>query len=399
MTSSHSNVSRLEQLIQRYLLPLIALAYLLSAIWPELGIWLRTHQLLGYGKSPLGEITSVHLLLAGLLFNTGLAVPLKELIWLGRHPKMVLLGLSIRLTACGLIMLLLLAGGSLLTGLFWDAVLLGLILVMVMPVANSSAGWSHHSDANVGLSISLILVSVILSPLLVPGLLQLAGKLAQENASISYSSLANNYAGSFVMLWVILPALTGIICRAAFLKERYDRFKAAIKAATCLCLLLLNYANGAVSLPQILHQGAGFVVGVAALCAILLCVLLFLAAWIVSRLCRLSRRDQLAVMYSTAMSNTGVALVLATSVLPHHTTTHVVIILYTLIQHIIAGIVDEIRIHSACSRECGGEEEISSTITNQPISKSSKSFPERPTTQTGSQAAVTREDSVASKGS
>ncbi len=383
-------------MIQRYLLPLIALAYLLSAIQPELGIWLRTHQLLGYGKSPLGEITSVHLLLAGLLLNTGLAVPLKELIWLGRHPKMVLLGLSIRLTACGLIMLLLLAGGSLLTGLFWNAMLLGLILVMVMPVANSSAGWSHHSDANVGLSISLILVSVILSPLLVPGLLQLAGNLTQENASISYSSLAESYAGSFVMLWVILPAIAGIICRAAFLQDRYFRYKAVIKAATCLCLLLLNYANGAVSLPQIFHHGAGFVVGVAALCTILLCISLFLAAWMVSRLCRLSQRDQLAVMYSTAMSNTGVALVLATSVLPHHTTTHITIIFYTLIQHIIAGIVDELSIHSACSLECGREEDISSTITSQPISKS---FPERPTTQTGSQAAVTRENSVVSKGS
>ena len=389
MTSSRSNVSWPEQLIQRYLLPLIALAYLLSAYWPDLGIWLRNYPLLGHGKTSLVEVTAVHLLLAGLLFNTGLAVPLKELIWLGRHPKLVLVGLSIRLTACGLIMLILLAGGSVFSGLFWDTLLLGLILVMVMPVANSSAGWSHHSDANVGLSISLILVSVMLSPFMVPGLLELAGKIAPENASISYGALAENYAGSFVMLWVILPAALGIICRTLLLKNNYVRWKVVIKGATCFCLLLLNYANGAVSLPEVLRNGAGGVVGIAAICVILLCCLLFAAAWGVSQLCKLSRRDQLAVMYSTAMSNTGVALVLATSVLPHHTTTHLTIILYTLIQHIIAGVVDELWLQSVPISVSESVEECSSTITIQPVSKS---LPERPTTQTGSQATVIREE-------
>ncbi len=385
MTRSRSNISWLEQLIQRYLLPLIALAYLLSAYWPDLGIWLRNYPLLGYGRSPFGEVTAVHLLLAGLLFNTGLAVPVKELIWLGRHPKLVLVGLSIRLTACGLIMLILLGGGSLFSGLFWDTLLLGLILVMVMPVANSSAGWSHHSDANVGLSISLILVSVMLSPFMVPGLLELAGKITQDNASISYTALARSYAGSFVMLWVILPAAMGIICRTLLLKERYANWKVVIKGATCFCLLLLNYANGAVSLPEVLNSSAGEIVGVAAICAALLCCLLFVAAWGVSRLCKLSRRDQLAVMYSTAMSNTGVALVLVTTVLPHHTTTHLTVILYTLLQHIIAGVVDELWLQSVTVSIGDPVEESSSTITIHPVSKSS---PERPTTQTGSHATV-----------
>ena len=342
MTNSHTNASWPERLLQRYLLPLIAFVYVLSAFWPDSGIWLRNYPLLGSEETPLGEVTTVHILLAGLLFNTGLAVQLKELLWLVRHPKLVLLGLSIRLTACGLILLLVLAGGVFFQGLLWHTLLLGLILIIVMPVANSSAGWTHHSDANVALSISLILVTVFLSPLMVPGLLQLAGRIAQENASISYETLAGSYTGSFVVMWVMLPAAMGIACRTLFLKSRYVQWKLGIKAATCFCLLLLNYANGAVSLPEVVQSGAGKVVGIVAISTIILCSMLFVAAWGVSRLCRLSREDQLAVMYSTAMSNTGVALVLVTTVLPHHTTTHLVVILYTLTQHIIAGIVDEV---------------------------------------------------------
>lgn len=392
MTNSSRNSTWLEQLIQRYLLPLIALVYLLSAFWPQPGIWLRNSPLLGHGETPLGNVSAVHFLLAGLLFNTGLAVALKELVWLLRHPKLVILGLSIRLTACGMIMLIVLVSQSLFQGLLWDSLLLGLILVMVMPVANSSAGWSHHSDANVGLSISLILASVLLSPLMVPGLLQLAGNITQENASISYETLSGSYAGSFVMMWVIIPAAMGVAWRTLFLKEGYARWKPAIKGATCFCLLLLNYSNGAVSLPEVVKSGAGSLVAIAAISSVVLCSLLFLAAWAVSRLCKLSRSDQLAVMYSTGMSNTGVALVLVTSVLPHHTTTHLVVILYTLTQHIIAGIVDEISIHSKPREESG--QEISSTMTSQPVSKTSS---ERPTTQTGSQAAIKRFESVASK--
>jgi len=276
--------------------------------------------------------------------------------------------------------------------LLWETLLLGLILVVVMPVANSSAGWSHHSDANVGLSISLILASVLLSPLMVPGLLQLAGRIAPENASISYLSLAGGYAGSFVMMWVILPAAMGVVCRTLFLQQRYDRWKLAIKTATCFCLLLLNYTNGAVSLPEVVKTGAGSIVGISAIFTVVLCGLLFFSAWFVSSLCRLSRRDQLAVMYSTGMSNTGVALVLVTSVLPHHTTAHLVVILYTLTQHVLAGIVDELFVYSASGID--SVEDASSTITSQPVSKTSS---DRPTTQTGSQAAVNRRESLVSK--
>ncbi|MCA8989578.1 MAG: hypothetical protein KDA78_18165, partial [Planctomycetaceae bacterium] len=249
MSQSAPQRDWLEQLLQRYLLPGLAVMYLLAAFLPQLGVWLRSTPVWGTETLGLGKVTMVNLLLAGLLFNTGLSVPLKELFCLTRHPKLVSLALAIRVTSCGLIILMALLLGWFLHGNVWNELQLGLILVAVMPVANSSAGWSHHSDANVGLSMWLILISVLLSPLLVPGLLEISAPLTAAGFRAGYSQLARGYAGSFVMTWVIIPAVLGVIFRSLFLKNSYPQWKSRIKLLTSLFLLLLNYANGAVSLP------------------------------------------------------------------------------------------------------------------------------------------------------
>ncbi len=380
------------------------MAYIVAALWPEGGYWLRSHDLFGSESIGLGSATGVNLLLAALLFNTGLAVPLGELMQLTRSPRLILLGLSIRITTCALILLLALSAGILFHGQLWDQILLGFILVTIMPVANSSAGWSHHSEANVGLSMWLILISVLLSPWLIPGLLQLASRLTPEEMESSYLVLAQGYAGSFVMTWVVIPAILGMLCRSLFLQTRYQTLKAWIKLTTFVCLVLLNYANGSVSLPEVLRRGHGLMITFTLLSAVVLCGLLFAATWGVGRLCQLSMKDRLSVMYSSAMSNTGVALVLVTTLLPLNQALHLVVIFYTLMQHIGAGVVDQLDYCWRRSQISPQEQESavnhstsdSSTITIQPVSNTSSG---RPTTQTGSQAAIIKPAESSSSGS
>ena len=388
----------MERAIQRYLLPGIAMSYLLAALWPAGGLWLRSFDFLGGQEIGLGSATPVNLLLALLLFNTGLTVPWQELAKLARHPRLLMLGMSIRITSCALIMLLVLAAGILFEGPIWDDVLLGLILVTVMPVANSSAGWSHHSEANVGLSMWLILLSVLLSPWLVPGLLTLSSQFTHPHVIPGYEALAAGYAGSFVMLWVIIPACLGIVTRSWLLAGRFGQMKVGIKLITFLCLILLNYSNGSVSLPEVLGGGDPWQIVMTLCAATVLCMLLFAAPGGGGAQCDLSMKDRLSVMYSSAMSNTGVALVLLTSLLPGEVVTHLVVIFYTLLQHIVAGGVDQLdycwrRLPTVKLRE---SEANSSTMISQPVSKTSSG---RPTTHTGSQAAITEPVASISNGS
>ncbi|MBB03716.1 MAG: hypothetical protein CMJ47_13815 [Planctomyces sp.] len=399
MTASSTPHSWQERFIQRYLLPSIAFAYVVAALWPACGLWLRSYSLTGGDVAGIGSATPVNLLLAALLFNTGLAVPLRDLFSLNNSVRVVSLGLSIRLTTGTLIILAALGMGLMFHGPLWDQILLGTILITIMPVANSSAGWAHHSEANVGLSMWLILISVLLSPWLVPGLLSLASWMTPAEMDASYQKLAQGYAGSFVMTWVIIPAVLGMGCRSLLMRHNYGDWKIVVKSVTYICLVLLNYANGSVSLPEVVRGGEGRLVSTSFLTATALCALLFAAAWVVGRLCRLTMRSRLSVMYSTAMSNTGVALVLSTTILPQAEALHLVVIFYTLLQHIGAGIVDQLdycwrRVHLADS---GRSLTNSSMMTTQPVSTTPSS--ERPTTQTGSQAAMMEPVAPNSKGS
>ncbi len=384
----------LERMLQRYLLPSLALVYVISAFFPQFGIWLRTQSITGGKDFGFGHINAVNLLLAGLLFNTGLAVPLKELLCLTRHPKLVALGLSIRITSSLIIILLAMMGGLLFSGTVWNSILLGLILIAVMPVANSSAGWTHHSDANVGLSMWLILSSVLLSPLLVPGLLDLSSQFVSAEIVEDYRRMAGGYAGSFVMMWVIIPAVLGVLFRTVFIKTYGPKLKLTVKVMTSLFLLILNYINGSVSLPSLLNGEQNGLILLVGFSASVSCGLLFAAAGLVSKICRLTKRDRLAVMYSTAMSNTGVALVLATTVSPELVVVHLMVIFYTLIQHIIAGVIDELVVIGTKNKPHSLNKPC--TMTNQPVLND---LEDRPTTQTGSQAATYEGEVITSKGS
>jgi len=399
MTASSTPQRWQERVIQRYLLPSIAFAYVIAALWPAGGLWLRSYSLTGGEVAGIGSATPVNLLLAALLFNTGLAVPLRDLFCLNNSVRVVSLGLSIRLTTGTLIILVALGLGMMFHGPLWDQILLGTILITIMPVANSSAGWAHHSEANVGLSMWLILISVLLSPWLVPGLLSLASWMTPADMGPSYRLLAEGYAGPFVMTWVIIPAMLGMGCRSLLLRQSYPQWKVTVKSVTYICLVLLNYANGSVSLPEVIRGGEGRLVSTSFLTATALCGLLFAAAWLVGKVCHLTMRSRLSVMYSSAMSNTGVALVLATTILPQAEALHLVVIFYTLLQHIGAGIVDQL---DYCWRRVylpgfDGSVANSSITTNQPVSTTPSS--ERPTTQTGSQAATMEPVAPSSKGS
>ncbi len=96
----------------------------------------------------------------------------------------------------------------------------------------------------------------------------------------------------------------------------------------------MNYANASSSLPQLRFQiDPAYLSGVAAGCALLFLSLVMTTMWATSK-CGAERPQQLSIVLGTCMSNTGLALVLATVALPSHMGVHVAIIAYTFVQHL-----------------------------------------------------------------
>ena len=115
-----------------------------------------------------------------------------------------------------------------------------------------------------------------------------------------------------------------------------------IKLINAVVLLLLNYSNGSVSLPQAIADRDYDFLAVTLAITAGLCVTAFSSGYGLSRLFKVDDADRVSLMYGLGMNNNGTGLVLASLVLADYPRVMVPIIFYNLIQHLVAGGVHEV---------------------------------------------------------
>ena len=74
-----------------------------------------------------------------------------------------------------------------------------------------------------------------------------------------------------------------------------------------------------------------------------LCVLTFASGWVIGRLLKADPARQTALMFGLGMNNNGTGLVLAGVALAGHPRVMLPILLYNLVQHLVAGVVASLR--------------------------------------------------------
>jgi BASS family bile acid:Na+ symporter len=317
-------------------------SYAVAAVVPAAGLWIKNVSL---GRFALfGE--SIHvslpmLLLALLLLNAGLGVQTAQLRYLLRRPWILLAGL-----AGNLFIPIAYIYGISHTLRVWhnpdevQNILVGLALVASMPIAGSSTAWSQNANGDLTLSLGLVLFSTLLSPLTTPVALHSVGLMTTGDYSEDLHELAESGTGSFLAVCVILPSLVGILIRGAAGGERIARARPTLKLLNSLNLLVLNYSNASVSLPEsIANPDPDFVMVIlAVVCS--LCMLAFGAGFVIARLFRAAPAQRTSLMFGLGMNNNGTGLVLATMALADHPRVMLPIIFYNLVQHLVAGCVD-----------------------------------------------------------
>jgi bile acid:Na+ symporter, BASS family len=336
--SRHGGIARVAARLHRYFLPILLSVYLLAGVLPGPGAVIREFALQFPGGSQ--ERFSM-LLLAVLLFCAAAVIELSQVRDLVEHPSTLLVGLL----SCwfGPVILVLVAG-SLLPRMFGvpatEGLLVGLALVAAMPVANSSAGWTQNARGNVTLSLGLIVLSILLSPLATPNLLKLMGLALSAEDTQRIGHVVTQFSGARFILWVILPSLAGAAAAWLAGPERIARAKPVFRIVTLFCILVLNYANASLAVQQIYEGGQPAVVALAALLAAAVSLVGIVLALVQSRLSQLPLGTALALMFSLSMKHTGLALVLAGEFLHDQPRVILVILLSTLAQHVAAAAVD-----------------------------------------------------------
>ena len=333
----------ISHFLHRHLLWFLIAAYGIAMVFPGPGLGIRN---ISFGEIILSQqktnISLLMIMLAILMFNAGLGLKISHLKNILQKKYVLLAGLTANMA----IPIAYIFGVTVLMRLWPNPIeaqhiLVGLALVAAMPIAGSSTAWAQNANGNLALSLGLVFFSTILSPIITPVAFNIFGEMASEEYEKILQSLAAYGSGAFLGLWVVLPSLLGIVVRLIISKDWQTGGMHYLKFINSIVLLLLNYSNASVSLPQaIADRDYDFLACTLAISAGL-CLTLFAAGYAMSRLFRLERDERTSLMFGLGMNNNGTGLVLASLALSSYPNIMVPIIFYNLIQHIVAGIVNE----------------------------------------------------------
>ncbi len=258
------------------------------------------------------------------------------------------------------------------------AVAAGLCVVVAMPVATSTVGWSSLTGGSVGLSIGLLIAATAAAPLVTPVLVDTGVSLVGEpmsdleQASAEPPLVAGDQRTSapwrgqgmslFVFGWVLTPVLLGSLIASRLSQASHQRVKANARRLSFMMLVLLNYVNASTCLPP-LTEHPRLLLWPAVGCVTLLGLAhgatywfsrvlhcwpaapgcsdppgLVPAALLKSPCQSLPQPEYSSLLLASCMRNTGAALVFAGVALADYGLISITIIAYTLVQHLWAGI-------------------------------------------------------------
>jgi BASS family bile acid:Na+ symporter len=322
--------------VRRHFLGLLVACYLFAIVCPAPGIAMRSWQWSTphFANVPLASL----LLLAVMLFIAAALTDLNQVRVVSRHPFVLLAALvAVWLGPALLVVVADRAIPATVAGQSTVGLLVSFALVASMPVANSSVGWTQSAGGNLGLSLALVLVSILLSPWITPSLLHYLGMSLGEREQ-DFEALINKFSGLFFIIWVILPTAAGSACRLLLSPARIERARSWLNIVSAAALLVLNYINSVHALPRAYKSPMMLLVATAAL-ATSLGAIGILLGWFIAMAFRLRPETRTALMFGLSMKHTGLALILAGTVLSNEPLAILLIVLATLMQHILAALV------------------------------------------------------------
>src|SRR5215469_4362049 len=210
------HLSSLAHFLHTRPLWLLLAVYVLASLVPGPGLALRRICIEPGGTiaAPGPALALPALLLAVLLFNAGLGARFAAL----RHIRqsILLMGAGTLVNLAAPVLAILTVNLCL---RFWhnpaefQNILTGMVLVASMPIAGSSTAWAQNAKGDLTLSLGLVLLSTALSPLTTPLLLRAGSWITAGAWSHRLHDLAGQGTGGFLLAYVLVPAVAGILAR------------------------------------------------------------------------------------------------------------------------------------------------------------------------------------------
>lgn len=318
---------------------LLIAAYVLAALVPGPGLWLRDLQYSDAEGAARFSLAMVAVLLASAAVMSD---PLRLCELPGRPRALLVVIAGCWLAPLAIVWCTAVAVSACLPLAQASPVVLGLTLAAAMPVANSAVAWTHQSKGAINWALGLVILSIAASPLLTPLSLDWLGPRLSADQAAATEGMVLDSIGLIFVGWVLAPTAGGL-CVGRLLGARgREAVGPWLALASAAALLLLNYANAAAALPRVVSEPQPLAIAVALVAALALPVGGAAAGWRLAPMVGVARRVRSAWAYSLGMRNTGLALALADRVLDSAPLAVLAILLVTLTQHVVAAAVHSI---------------------------------------------------------
>nr|WP_281419778.1 bile acid:sodium symporter family protein [Evansella tamaricis] len=184
-------------------------------------------------------------------------------------------------------------------------IIMGFVLAYIIPTGVVSLMWVSTYNGNRALTLTIVLINTLLSPLLVPYLLHFF---------IGTQVSMDTYGLMIGLFWMIVaPSILGVLV-TRFLKEKINKTASFLSPFSKFALIFVILVNGAVVAPYF-RSFDGTVILIAVLVFIIACIG-FIMGFFTARIFKWEKGVVLSIMYNTGMRNNGAGAALAVAFFP-----------------------------------------------------------------------------------
>ena len=316
-----------NRFVRRYFVHLISLIALAAFVTPRITQSLRGHRLFG------GQLDASGLSLFMMMLSAAIQCDYRAFRRVVERPKPLLVCLGMFFVVLPISCWLL---GQLCIPLLGrdlgEPIQIGLDLVILMPVAATSAIWVRDSRGNLELLVSLVVITMSIGTLTAPMYLHFMSGLTANSIVIPRLLILRQ-----LLTGVLIPLVVGVALNR-ILRARLPRVQPWFALMGSTGLFMAVYLNVGTAAPLLTHLPIGRI-AFAVLIVLAVNIANFLLGAIVGRALGLKRDYEVTCEFSSGMRSNGTALVVGLASFPGTPLVTVPAAIYIIFQHLLAGIV------------------------------------------------------------
>jgi bile acid:Na+ symporter, BASS family len=323
----HLGIKDINAFVRKHFVHLISATALLAFLFPAVSDSVRAHKAFG------GQLDASSLSLFFMMLSAAIQCGVAAFRGVVARPKALLVCLTQFFVVLPLSCWLL---GQLCVPLLGRAlgepIQIGLDLVILMPVAATSAIWVRDTKGDMELLVSLVVITMSIGTLTAPLYLSFMSGMTANSIVIPRLTILQH-----LIVGVLLPLVLGIALNKV-LRKRLAAVQPWFTLMGSVGLFMAVFLNVGTAAPLLKHLSMAQI-GCAVLLILAVNITNFVFGSAIGRVFRLERDRQVTCEFSSGMRSNGTALVVGLASFPNTPLVTVPAAIYIIFQHLIAGIV------------------------------------------------------------